>query len=319
MDSTAKMELQVSEEDDGGAVVQMPDAPAPKDDDRGAAHASEDERDIDPDNPDAGEDDGREAIREARREERKLKRELHKKKAAESNHLITSLRRQNEELAKRLAAVETKTATQDVARIDKAIEDGALRLQYAKMRIAEATKNSDGNSVVEAQEQWYAARQQVEQLQQLKQRAEQNAKHPPPAAPNPDVRRYASEWMERNSWYKSDGTDTDSKIALQVDQSLVADGFDPATPDYWDELDDRLAKYLPHRVKNSGSDTQNPAKRRSVVTGSGRDSSPAVRPGEYRLSPARVRAIKEAGKWDDPTARQKMINRYAEYDKNSRA
>lgn len=314
MDPTTKAELQIEEEQDGSAVVQMPDAPTPKDDER--AHGEEDERDVDPDNPDAGEDDGREAIREARREERKLKRELHKKKAAEANTLIAALRKQNEDLARRVAAVESKATSSDLARVDKAVEDAALRLQYAKMQIADATKRGDGQAVVQAQEQWRNAEDQIAKLHTLKHQIEQQAKQPPPpAAPNPDVRRYASEWMERNSWYKSDGADTDSKITLQVDQSLVADGFDPATPEYWDELDDRLAKYLPHRV---GKSAQQQRGRRSVVTGSGRDSAPMSRPGEYRLSAERVRAIKEAGKWDDPVERQKMIRRYAEYDKVNR-
>jgi hypothetical protein len=316
MDSTAKMELQVSEEQDGSAVIQMPDAP---EDSRNEAPAPEDERDIDPDNPDAGEDDNeREQIRAARREERKLKRQLHKEKAKESNHLITALRKQNDELAKRLAAVESKTATADLARIDKAIEDGNLRLQYAKMKIAEATKAGDGNAAAEAQEAWYSARQQVEQLHQLKQRAAETASAPRQQAPNPDVQRYASDWMERNSWYKPNTNDTDSKIALEIDKTLVADGFDPATEDYWDELDSRISKYLPHRVKSAQAAPETRRGPRSVVTGSGRESSPVARPGEYRLSPERVRAIKEAGKWDDPTERQKMIRRYAEYDKATR-
>jgi hypothetical protein len=50
--------------------------------------------------------------------------------------------------------------------------------------------------------------------------------------------------------------------------------------------------------------------------GSGRESSPASRPGEFRLSSERVKAIKDAGKWDSQTERQKMIRRYAEYDRS---
>jgi hypothetical protein len=50
--------------------------------------------------------------------------------------------------------------------------------------------------------------------------------------------------------------------------------------------------------------------------GSGRESSPASRPGEFRLSSERVKAIKDAGKWEDQTERQKMIRRYAEYDRS---
>jgi hypothetical protein len=40
---------------------------------------------------------------------------------------------------------------------------------------------------------------------------------------------------------------------------------------------------------------------------------------EFRLSPERVRAIKEAGRWDNPTEREKMIRKYAEYDRMNRS
>jgi len=36
------------------------------------------------------------------------------------------------------------------------------------------------------------------------------------------------------------------------------------------------------------------------------------------LSPQRVQAIKDAGAWDDPAKRSKMIKAYAEFDKQNR-
>ncbi len=54
-----------------------------------------------------------------------------------------------------------------------------------------------------------------------------------------------------------------------------------------------------------------------MVTGSGREHSSTGRPGEFRLSPERVRAIKEAGKWDNITERNRMIKKYAEYDRSN--
>lgn len=52
-----------------------------------------------------------------------------------------------------------------------------------------------------------------------------------------------------------------------------------------------------------------------MVTGSGREQSTSAKPGEFRLSPERVRAIKEAGKWDNISERNRMIKKYAEYDR----
>ena len=108
----------------------------------------------------------------------------------------------------------------------------------------------------------------------------------------------------------------DSAVATKIDESLTAEGWDPTTDEYWEELDERLTKYLPHRY-NRGTDSRTSSKPpRSIQTGSGREASSAgTRPGEFKLSPERVKAIKEAGMWDDPNARQKMIRKFIEYDR----
>ncbi len=319
MNATEKLELQVSEEQDGSAVVKMPAGEAPddnrgdQDDDRNLSSA--DDRDDDDDGEDRGSDPEREAIREARREERKLKKQIHREKAKESNQLINVLKRQNEQMAERLAVLEKRTAGADVARLDKAIEDAALRVQYAKMKIAEAAKNGDGQGVADAQEAWYDAKRNFESLEALKKRsAAEPTSASVPKAPDPRLQRHASDWMARNDWYDPNGKDTDSKIAVKVDEELVEEGWDPTSEDYWDELDTRLQRYLPHRYGKQAQ--QGTTRRPRSVVSSGRESSPSARPGEFRLSPERVKAIKDAGKWEDQTERQKMIRRYAEYDRS---
>jgi hypothetical protein len=317
MKSTEKAELQISEDVDGSAVVQMPadELPNAVDDDAGddrpaASVADDNEADDGLDN-----DPNREAIREARREERKLKKQLHREKAKESNHLINTLKRQNEQMAERLAVLEKRTAGADVARLDKAIEDGHLRMQYAKMKVAEATKKSDGQALVEAQESWYEARRNLESLEALKRKASaEPTQSAVPKAPDPRLKKLASDWMARNDWYDPNGKNTDSKIAIKIDEELVEEGWDPTSEDYWQELDTRLSQYLPHQYKGRAEPGRT-SRPRAPVTGSGRESAPTSRPGEYRLNPDRVKAIKEAGKWDNPVERQKMIRRYAEYDR----
>jgi hypothetical protein len=318
MNATEKLELQVSEEQDGSAVVKMPAGEAPddnrndQDDDKNLSSADDQDDD---DGEDRGTDPEREAIREARREERKLKKQIHREKAKESNQLINVLKRQNDQMAERLAVLEKRTAGADVARLDKAIEDAALRVQYAKMKIAEAAKIGDGQGVADAQEAWYDAKRNYESLEALKKRStSEPTSASVPKAPDPRLQRHASDWMARNDWYDPNGKDTDSKIAVKVDEELVEEGWDPTSEDYWDELDTRLQRYLPHRYGKQQS--QGTTRRPRSVVGSGRESSPASRPGEFRLSPERVKAIKDAGKWEDQTERQKMIRRYAEYDRS---
>ena len=132
--------------------------------------------------------------------------------------------------------------------------------------------------------------------------------------PDPMVQRNAAEWMERNPWYDPQGKDLDSEIAQRLDKKLTEEGYDPSSEDYWEELDNRVSKYLPHR-----SESPEPRQRRkSVVGSSGRESSPSGRANEFRVSPERVEALREAGMWDNPELRAKAIKKYAAWDRENK-
>ena len=129
----------VTEEADGSAVIDLPDSiesPDEQEDDREMASGGSTDDDIAP-------EDETEYQR-ARREKRRAKRDLAKKTGVEKDMKLQHLERKNQELMERLSVVERKTHSADLARIDKAIEDQELRLQYAKMKIAEAATAADG-------------------------------------------------------------------------------------------------------------------------------------------------------------------------------
>ena len=317
MNSTDKAEMQVEELTEGGAVVQLPEgeiSPQAEDlsnEDAQIAASEQDEadNDVDPE---------REAIREARREERKLKKQIHREKAKESGHLINALKKQNQELAERLAAVEKKTSGAELARIDKAIEDSGVQVEYAKMKMREAVGQSDGDGVARAEEMLYEARRKMESLQSIKQNAskQMNQQKQNIQIPDPAVQRLAADWMEDNNWYDPQGRNEESQIAQMVDKKLTEEGFDPTSEEYWDELDYRLKKYLPEKVNNSyNKPNVNQQRPKSVMTSSGREAMATTKSNEFRLSPDRVAAIKEAGAWENPDARKRMINKFAEWDR----
>ena len=136
------------------------------------------------------------------------------------------------------------------------------------------------------------------------------------APANPKLVRLANDWMERNSWYDPEAGDEDTQIAKVIDNRLVAEGWDPSNKDYWDELDSRLQKRLPHRYTRDAGEYSRRSPR-SVVTGSSRESS-RVNGSQFVLEPEQVRAMKDAGFWDDPEKRNKMIKRYAIEARNRR-
>ena len=302
----------VTEEADGSAVIDLPDSiesPDEQEDERELASGGATDDDVAP-------EDETEYQR-ARREKRRAKRDLAKKTGVEKDMKLQHLERKNQELMERLSVVERKTHSADLARIDKAIEDQELRLQYAKMKVAEAATAADGNAMTDAQEMMYEARRQIESLSSLKKTAVQPNQNQG-NVPDPRLQRLAANWMERNDWYDPSGRDTDSKIAKQIDEALSAEGWNPTDADYWNELDNRLHKYLPHKY-NDTTDVRSSTKRpRSVVTSSGRESvNGSTNRNTFVLKPEQVRAMKDAGFWDDPDKRSKMIKRYAQEARNN--
>jgi hypothetical protein len=264
-------------------------------------------------------DEEREAIREARREERRLKKELNRQREISSKNKITALERRNAELAERLAKVENTAVSYQFAQIDKALEDEATRVEYAKMKLLQAAQENNAAAQVEYLEELTDAKQRLQQIQHYKKQQVEEAKAPKQNVPNPvntEVQQLATQWLKKNSWYDPQARDTDSRIAKVIDQELVTDGWDPSDSEYWEELDNRLQSRLPHRYASKGSKE---GKRTSGPTASSRvANSTAQKPGTITLSRERVQAIKDAGAWDNTERRNKMIRAYAQYDRQNK-
>ena len=320
MNPTEKMEMQVAEEQDGSAVAQLPEEDLPVEE---LSDGGEVEKQRNNDSEDDDKDPDREAIRAARREERRLKKGIHREKAKESNHLINALKKQNQQMAEQLARLETRTSGAELARVDKAIDDTAVQVEYAKMKMREAVTQQDGDAVVRAQELMYESQRKLESLKSIKDQATRQMSQPQKQAVTvPDVRvqKNAADWMERNPWYDPQGKDLDSEIAQRLDKQLTGEGYDPSSEDYWDELDDRVSKYLPHRIESTANKKKEKQKVKSIQTSSGRESSSSGGGSNngFRISPERVAVMKEAGVWDNPEARAKAIKNYVKWDRENK-
>ena len=325
----ADKDVPIKEQEDGSVLAKV-EVPEGFDEDEGvevelkeggkveASEDSEEEQAGDDEAADEGEtDDERERIREARREERKLKKELAKQREASSKHKISALERRNEELARRLAAVENTAASYQFAQLDKALEDEATRVEYAKMKMVQAAQSGDVNSQMEFLEQLTESKQRLQQIQHYKKEQLEAAKSPKQNVPNPtttEVQQNATKWLKKNSWFDPQARDTDSRIAKVIDQELAADGWDPSDSEYWEELDSRLSSRLPHRYTAKGGST----KRANPTASSRVSNAGAAKPGTITLSRERVSAIKDAGAWDDVEKRNKMIRAYAQYDRENK-
>lgn len=318
-----KEKLEVEEQNDGSATVEVPEkdlVPDTVEEQNGFDRAKEsnDSNDADADHPDDDEE-----LRAAKRNRRRAKKDLVRKTNQEKDVRLQALQRENEEFKRRLSQLERNTKAEHVVRIDKNIEDAQTRLEYAKMKIAEATQNQDGQGMVDAQLLLQNASDEVRQLKQMRNQADQELKRPQQNnAKDPAIARRANEWVRRNSWYDSSLRDPDSKVAKKMDELMVAQGWNPTDPDYWDELDSRLQKELPHRYNDRNDDERRNVRRpRNVVGSAGREASASYggsNRSQFVLSPERVKAMKDAGAWDNPERKAKMIKQFMAYDRANR-
>jgi len=318
-----KEKLEVEEQNDGSATVEVPEkdlVPDTVEEQNGFDRAKEsnDSNDADADHPDDDEE-----LRAAKRNRRRAKKDLVRKTNQEKDVRLQALQRENEEFKRRLSQLERNTKAEHVVRIDKNIEDAQTRLEYAKMKIAEATQNQDGQGMVDAQLLLQNASDEVRQLKQMRNQADEELKRPHQNnAQDPAIARRANEWVRRNSWYDSSLRDPDSKVAKKVDELMVAQGWNPTDPDYWDELDSRLQKELPHRYNDRNDDERRNVRRpRNVVGSAGREASASYggsNRSQFVLSPERVKAMKDAGAWDNPERKAKMIKQFMAYDRANR-
>ena len=205
------------------------------------------------------------------------------------------------------------------AQIDRLLEDESTRVEYAKMKATQAAQAGNVAEQMEYMEQFHNAKTKLAQVQMLKQRQLEEAKQPRNNVPNVAtevVQQNATQWLNSNRWYDPSGKDTDSRIAKVIDNALASEGWDPADPEYWDELDNRLKERLPHRYtgKTGGGDRN----RRSGTSSGRTDVSGSAVKNTFTLSRDRVQALKDAGMWDDPSKRAKAIRSYADFDRKNR-
>lgn len=261
-------------------------------------------------------DPERQAIRERRRKERQDKKRQRYEKEESYKREIDALRRQLEEVNTWKNTVERRHVDTGIQQIDKAIRDADSTIDLAKQAIKEATTSQDGEALVEAQELYYAARKRHEDLSRLKAGIAQRMTQPPQQNIDPMIVNQARSWMETKPWYDPSGQDMDSRIALQIDNQMAQEGWNPRAPEYWSELDVRLKKYLPHRFESANIASSESSKKVRPPTSSSGQGRGNPSSNEYRLSPERIRAMKEAGMWDDSEKRKRMIKRYMEMDRN---
>lgn len=307
---TTEQEVLIDEKT--GEEVQAPEPTEEEVTDEG--HQEETAGEHDEELAEAADDDEREEIRARRREERRNRKLAQREREDTLRRELAARDTVINEMRGRLDAVERRNTGSEVAQLEQAKKRTAQEYAYFKDQIRVATEAGNGTAVAEATERMMQSQRRFDELTNYEKAYKQRNTSPQPL--DPRLVNNAQEWMTKNKWYDPAGKDSDSRITLTVDQQLAEEGWDPTTKEYWQELETRVKKYLPHRANRGTVSSTRP---RSVVTGSGREGVSASTVGSFKLSAERVSALKDAGIWDDPTQRAEAVKRFREYDQQNKA
>lgn len=282
-----------------------------------------------------GEDDEDDS-KKARREDGRTRRARQRRAKERTDRELGFLRTRNEQLERRFseleANVDARVTGSEVANVDQALTKSKSDLQLANQVIAQAIEKQDGSNITEALGHRDNIRDNIRDLEEAKEYLtdEDNRRTSAPEMRlDPRHVAHAQSFMVDNDWWDPLGRDEDSKAVLNIDAALVNEGFNPVSKDYWDELRQRVQSKLPQHFDAGGDEDDDD----DADSGNGkgkrqtrRNKGPTFRTGgrerslkdnEVYISPERKEAMVEAGIWDDPVARNRMLKRYAEYDRDA--
>lgn len=289
-----------------------------------------------PDDDEEGSESGEQSSE--RGGDRKLERKSRKARQREARDRdrmeLTFLRNRNEQLERRFSAVETRVVQNETNAIEQRIGQVRTQIQAADEVMKAAMKAQNGEDFVEAQKLRDQLVRQEALLQGAKQQRVNAGKQTPQL--DPAHVEQATRFAHSIPWYNANGTDKDSKKMNEVDAAVLNDGYDPASPAYYQELERRAKKALPHRFKAKAKDDEDEdedddeaedeveeetPQRRSKPKGGptfrtgGRNVT--LKKGQVYVSRERREAMEQAGVWDDPVLRKQYLGSYARYDREN--
>jgi len=234
--------------------------------------------------------------------EKRIRQLVRQKKEREEQ--IEQLISRQVELEEKLKAQQKEAETSFTKSFETTEQQIQSRIEMAKDVYKQALESGDSSLIVNAQENLNnaqndanalkIAKQQYETQKPIVTEAKETAK--PTAKPQSNVKydKLALDWAGKNPWFGQDQVMT--TLALELDQTLKGEGYDPSEEDFYSEIDNRLRQQYPERygVDTRQQETTSPAQ---VVGGASRTPSSSSKGKKVRLSKEDMRL---AEKWGIP-------------------
>ena len=260
-----------------------------------------------------------------------------------------------ERVSPRLDQLDHGRYQEQVASVDREIQSTAQRVERAIEAMSEAITTGDAAAHAKALRDHSQALSRGFELNAQKQLLEatrgqqplppQQFQQPQPqqqqvrqqpvvrqVQPDPEVARLTNDFLSRHRWFRpNDPRDLDTQTAKWIDQQVAEEGFDPADPEYWEEVEARCKQRMPHlfqkqQPRQPAAQPQQPqAQRRGpMVSGSGAAGGGNSNGNGTRrvlMTPDRKQALIQIGALD-PDGRtivnnekyQRVMQRFHEFD-----
>ena len=151
----------------------------------------------------------------------------------------------------------------------------AERIELAKSAYREALDNGDSDRIIAAQEALSNAQQDNYNLKNFKEQAEsfkpvtfeQQQQQVSQQVSNPALaQEKAHKWAADNEWFNTDRVMT--AAALEIDNQLQDEGYDPSEDEYYEEVNSRMASAFPYKFRKPVEDTAEQPRKKSTSTAS---------------------------------------------------
>lgn len=226
----------------------------------------------------------------------------HQRREEAAIEYARTVQKSNEELQQRYNQT-------NVARMGEARGRVDTQIMALKNVIKRAREESDIDTETEAQQRLTTTLLEQQRLIEHERQAKaQPVVLPPAAAPQPaqrmparvDVR--AEEWAEQNPWFGTDVVMTNTVRGIHV-ELVKNEGFDPATDEYYDEINRRMRNLFPQRFQGAQNHQEEAAPQTNRSARSASTVAPATRSSGVnstarrmiRLKPSEVAIAKKLG------------------------
>ena len=235
------------------------------------------------------------------------------KQKKERDDRIAQLEAERQQLLETVTERDKNAVDMHKVSYDQSAKQLQQQAELAKQSYLTAYDSGDKENMLKAQELLNQTQVELNNIEQNKnqlsqyertlearetQRQQQLQTQQQQQADTSDYDPMAVEWSQKpeNSWFGSDNIMT--VAALTIDAQLKEEGYNPASPDFYQEVDSRMRQEFPHKFNQQVVEQEVPAQRATQQVVAGQSRSPTNSSSKkVKLTQEDVRM---AQKWNIP-------------------